>query len=487
MTLRRLEHLLFPLLAVGVAASSVLLAYRTEALVPIVALAVMSAVALALVRPMAGLYLSIALAPLELFALKVGASGGASGQGLGLSPPEAMLIVTGGAWAMRRLADGKLPLVDSPLNKPFILLLLAIVPGLAFASEPILVAKVLVIWTFLFLVFQLVLDEADNRTVRRLLLMLALSGAVVGLIATIRTGGGTQLSLLAGGATAEGRAEGSFGHPNTLATFEGLTLPGALALALQGRGRTRPLAAAAFLLCLSGLTLSLSRGGLLAVAGALGVMALWPPFRRVVLIVAIVVVPIAVAGASPLGDVRLVDTVTERLTSVESSAQANPRLEIWAKTPALIADYPVFGVGSGQFSEVAPRYGIVGTLQEGTFEHAHNIPLTITAELGLVGLGALCWLIVALVGVVIRGYRRDDPSTRGLALAIGAALFALFLQGLVDYTLRLNLIVATVAVLAGCAVVLSRPSAREARKEPDEDSGRSRGAAVPAYAAAASR
>ncbi len=487
MTLRRLEPLLYPLLAVCVAASCALLAYRTEPLVPVVAFAVASAVALALARPIAGLYLSIALAPLELFALKVGASGGGSGEGLGLSPPEAMLIVTGGAWAVRRLADGKLPLVESPLNKPLVLLLLAVVPGLAFAEDPIIVAKVLVIWTFLFLVFQLVVDEADERTVRGLLLALAAAGAVVGLIATIRTGGGSELSLLYGGATAEGRAEGSFGHPNTLATFEGLTLPGALALALMGSGRTRTIAGAAFLLCLAGLTLSLSRGGLLAVAGALGVMALWQPFRRVVLVIAIVVVPVAISGASPLGDVRLVDTVTQRLTSVESSAQANPRIEIWSRTPGLIADHPVFGVGMGQFAEAAPEYGLVGTLQEGTFQHAHNILLTITAELGLVGLAALCWLIVTLAGVILRGYRRDDRETRGLALAIGAALFALFLQGLVDYTLRLNLIVATVVVLAGCAVVLAQQPARASWDEPDEDPALPPGARVPAYAAAASR
>jgi len=458
-TLRRLDFLLIPLAALALSLAAVQLAYVTEPWVPLAAIAVAAAVAATLARPLAGLYLAIALAPLELFSLTLGgsSSGGAEGGGFGLSPPEAMLLVTGGTWALRRIVNGQLPLVPSPLNKPLVLLLLAVLPGVAIAAEPLFVVKVLVIWTCLFLVYQLVVDEGDAKTVKWLLLTLAVSGAVVGLIATIRTGGGSEISLLGQGETAEGRAEGSFGHPNTLATFEALALPGALALALATRGAVRLMAAAAFVLSFAGVALSLSRGGLLAIAGALAMMAVWRPFRRVALVAALVVVPFAVAGASPLGDVRVVDTVTERISSVEYSAQSNQRLDIWAATPEIIADNPVLGVGIGQFSSVAPRYGLAGAFEE-TYEHAHNIPLTIAAELGLIGLAALAWLAVALVGLLLRAYRDASGIDRGLVIAIAAALLALTVQGMVDYTLRLNLIVATVMLLAGCAVVLSRPT-----------------------------
>ncbi len=65
---------------------------------------------------------------------------------------------------------------------------------------------------------------------------------------------------------------------------------------------------------------------------------------------------------------------------------------------------------------------------------------------------------MALVRLLLRAYRDASGIDRGLVLAIAAALLALTLQGMVDYTLRLNLIVATVMLLAGCAVVLSRLS-----------------------------
>ncbi len=473
MTLRRLDFLLMPLAALAVSLAAVQLAYMTEPWVPVALIGVAAAVAATLARPILGLYLAIALAPLELFSLTLGgsSSGGADGGGFGLSPPEAMLLVTGGAWALRRIVGGQLPLVESPLNKPLVLLLLAVLPGVAIAAEPLVVVKILIIWTCLFLVYQLVVDEGDAKTVRWLLLTLAVSGAVVGLIATIRTGGGSEISLLGQGQTAEGRAEGSFGHPNTLATFEALALPGALALALGSRGVVRLVAGAAFVLSFAGVALSLSRGGLLAIAGALAMMALWRPFRRVALVAGLVIVPFAVSGASPLGDVRVVDTVTQRISSVEYSAQENQRLDIWEATPEIIADHPLLGVGIGQYSSVAPRYGLAGAF-EGTFEHAHNIPLTIAAELGLIGLAALAWLAVALVRLLLRAYRDASGIDRGLVLAIAAALLALSVQGMVDYTLRLNLIVATVMLLAGCAVVLSRsrgaPRATSAREGPPD-------------------
>jgi hypothetical protein len=50
------------------------------------------------------------------------------------------------------------------------------------------------------------------------------------------------------------------------------------------------------------------------------------------------------------------------------------------------------------------------------------------------------------------------PVDRALAISVTAALVGLSLQGLVDYTVRSNIVAALVAVLAGCGVALSRPA-----------------------------
>jgi putative inorganic carbon (hco3(-)) transporter len=226
----------------------------------------------------------------------------------------------------------------------------------------------------------------------------------------------------------------------------------------------RLLAGAAFCLSAAGLLLTLSRGGILAAAGALLIMAVWAPFRRLAAVVAVgAVVVVSVSGASLLGDVRLVDTVSGRISSIEYATEANPRIAIWEKTPQMLADHPLFGIGANAFPVVSPRYGVFSPDAEGgVYLHAHNIPLTIAVELGLLGLAGLAWLTVVLVRLLLRSYRRSDEAGRGLTVGIAAALFALALHGMVDYTLRLNAMVAAVLVLAGCAVILSRTGAEPA-------------------------
>jgi O-antigen ligase len=447
MTLRRLEPLFAAILAVAVALGTVQLAYRVSPIAPLVAGGALGAVTLALARPMWVLYLSIAAIPLELLAVKVGS--------IGLSPGEGLFLLTGLAWAARRVVEGHAPWTPSPLGKPYALLLLSAFPALATVGQPFLVWKVIVLWTSFFFVFEMIVTEADDNSVRNLLFVLALSGAVVGAIAIGGAGSGPQ--LIGAGDTASGRATGSFTHPNTLATFLALAMPGALALGLYGRRAVwRPVALVAFVAMLVALSLSLSRGGLLAVAGALAVMLIWAPFRRATVVAAVLVAVLYAAGVQPLGQSRQVQTLTMRLQSVGYSSQGvDPRFGIWQKVPRIATDALPFGVGANNFPQIAARYGVLDSTST-PYDHAHNIVLTFLVELGLAGLAALIWATVALANILVRAYRRANQERRGLVLAVGAALVALALQGMVDYTLRSAVIVALIFTLAGCAVVLGR-------------------------------
>jgi len=465
-TLERLELPLFGALAAAASALACLLAYEVSIALPLALGGAVVVAALALVRPLWALAAGIGLLPLELASLKLGA--------VGLSASEATFALTAVMWVVGRLARGEVPASTSPLGKPLTAMVAAIVPGLAIAQSSFPVAKVLVMWVVFLVIYEIVVTEARDDSVRGLLLVLAVAGAVVGAIAAV-TSGGVEQAATGFGDEVSGRAFGSFGSPNTLATFEALALPGALALGLGGRAAVRPVALGAFALTLAGLALSLSRGGLLAVAGALALMLVWGPFRLVVAAATVVVAILAFAGANPLGEVQQVDTVTQRLSSVGYSAGGvDPRFNIWRTTPQIIADHPVFGVGANEFPLVGPEYGLTGRMEP--YEHAHNIPLTVAAETGLLGLAAFTWAAIVLVGVLIRAYRRTDGVDRGVAVALAAAFSALVLQGIVDYTLRSNAIVAIVFVLAGCAVVTARgggpPPRRVARHDELQPAGR---------------
>jgi len=444
-TLRRIEPPLSVLAAALLGIAVVQLAYRTEPIVPLALAGGAGLAFLSVWRPMIALYAAVALAPLELISFQFG--------GAGVSPAEGVLAASGAGWAASRLARGQAPFAPSPLGWPLGLMVVALVPGIAIVTEPSTVIKVLILWTAFFFVYQMLVVEGTPETVRNLLFVLAASAGVVGAIAVVGAGGALP-ELRGGGEAASGRASGSFGHPNTLATFEALALPGALALGLKGPVLMRPIALTAFGMIFAGLVLSLSRGGLLAVAGALLMMLLWAPVRRTVLVAGAVIAVVAAAGANPLGDTQETQVLGQRLGSIKESAGGiNPRFRVWEETPRIIADNPLIGIGQNAFPEVAPRYGIL--LGNGTYEHAHNIALTIAAELGLIGLAALVWLVLALARTLLQAYRAA-PAQRGLVLAIAAAFLALALQGLVDYTLRSAVIVGVIFALAGCSVVLAR-------------------------------
>lgn len=446
---RRLEPLTLAAAAAALSAGAVWLSYAVNPFAPLIAVAALGGAVLALARPMVALLLALALVPLELFSLPLGGSAG-------LSPTEGMLLLTGVGWGTRRLVEGLPPFVPSPLGKPLLALVLAVVPGIAVAVDPFPVVKVIVMWGAFLLVYQLIVAEATPRDIRWILLALAFSGAVVGAVAAVSSSGQSQ-QLIDQGTQALGRAQGSFAHPNTLAAFLAMVLPGGLALGVSDPSRLRPVGLLAFGLTLAGLVLSLSRGGLLAAGGAIAVMLAVRPFRRAAALTAILgILVVLLGGGSALGGVQEVDIVTKRLESVSGAAQgADPRVQLWSTVPEIIADYPLFGVGAAGFASVSPRYGLLDPYTSEPFDHAHNIPLTVLAELGLVGFAVLVWMSVALALTVVRAWRRSEGSERALAFAVTASLVSVALQGMVDYNVRSNVIVGAFAVLAACAVVLS--------------------------------
>ena len=447
-----IQPLVFAAGAAALAAAAMLLAYSAGPLVPVVLVAALALGALALVKPIGVVLVAIALIPLEIVSLAVGGDAG-------LSPAEGVFAFAGFGWVARRLAAGLPPYVNSPLTKPLAALLLIAVVGLGVSDNTGETLRIVLMWTAAFFVVQLVVDEATPSTVGWILLLLAVTGGVVGVITAV-TSGGEQQQLVGMGAEATGRAAGSFGHPNLLAVFLATALAASAAVAVGGRPSFRPVAAVSFAAALAGLALTLSRGGLLAAGAAVIMMLMWRPFRRLAAVaVAVGAIALLVAGADVLGSSQSVDLVTKRIESVRYADQADPRSELWRGTPEIIGDHPLVGVGAGQFSTASQRYALRDPLSEyQPFEHAHSIPLTVAAELGVLGLAALVWLAAALAIVLVRACRRTQGWARAYAFGLTAALVAIAVQGLVDYTVRSNVVAMLVLTLAAAAVVLSRVS-----------------------------
>lgn len=437
--------------------SAGLLAIVGAELGPLVSVALLigaGAMVLGFMRPMWALYAAIALIPVTALASSFGA--------VTITPTELMFYAAAVGWIARRLADGDLRLRSTPLNAPFALLVVSIAPALLFAPDPLGVVKQLVSWTLIFICFLMLVSDGDENDARRIALILAAVGGVVGLITLISP----PDSVI------QGRAQGPFGQPNTLGQF--ITMPIPLAIAFIVRPptpRMRNLMIVCAALALASLIASASRGSLIGVIAMAIVYLAWRPFRYFAVAAALAFGALVAVDFKPLTSWAQLDTLTDRITRIgEASDEASvQRLEAYEKTPEMIIDHPFFGVGANNFRYAAPDYDLNFPAFTGEFGQAHNTALHIGAERGLIGLGALIWFAVALAQMLWRMIPRAPPEWRALAFGLAGAfagqlMVNMFESGLPDATLAL-----TTFVLAGCTCLVYRVAMSSASPEAGGD------------------
>jgi len=420
---------------------------------PAVALALPAAAIVAAMvvwRPIYGVYAAILAVPLEVLDLRVGGEAG-------LSTTEGVMLLTA-AVAAGRLATGEAR-APHAAHIWFAGFLGIIGLGLFFAEDTFIVVKVIVMWTA-FLLVSILLANATRRQLHAALMCLGLIAGVIGLIAITST---SDQELVAGGALATNRAEGTFTHPNVLAFVMILTVPVALVLALDARSMVVRLAfLAAAVLGIGGLMLSLSRGGLVGGAVSLLVLLAWPRFRRYAFALLTVLALFAIFNIGAIQGSSELSLVGQRVGSLSSAAgdRADPRFRIWRETPAIIKDRPLLGVGEGNYPVASPRYGI-RDIGGRPYDHAHNLALTIAAETGLLGLLAFTGFVVAAGRAALPALRGRRPEIYPGALAVVAALTGLLVTSIGEYAPRTNAVMALILLEVGILVGYGRLGRKE--------------------------
>jgi O-antigen ligase len=262
-------------------------------------------------------------------------------------------------------------------------------------------------------------------------------GQAIGAIAAF-VGGATiaavyGLAFVAPRGTEEAaRLSGTLDNPNELATI--LVAALALSLGLAGALRGAPLARLAALgagvLCLAGVFLTGSRGGLVALAVALlAFLVTGARFRGRLLIAGLV---IAVAGLTYYSYVASPDA-RARISEVGSGSG---RTDLWTVAWRMVEDDPVKGIGAGNFPTTSVHFllepGVVADSDLFVNEPkvVHNSYLETWAELGIVGLGLfLCILGFGLyaAGKAMRTFaRHGDHRMELIARSLFVALAAVF-------------------------------------------------------------
>jgi O-antigen ligase len=443
------------LVAGALAGSQALIAYRTD---PIIAagvplgLGVLAAIAM---RPILGVCLAVLAIPVSDFSVTVANTH--------FSIAEGLFIVTALVAVGRLVATGEGIRRPHPAHVAFLAFIGWAGLGMVFAEDTFTVQKILAFW-LVFAVISMLVASVSPRQVEYVLLSIALTGGIVGVIA-ISSGGPQELQ--AAGQIASGRAQGTFAHPNVFAFYLILSLAPSIALAGRGPQWRRLLMLGCAGAILAGLLLTLARGGIIGGAVSLLVLLAWAPFRRVAFALLIVLAVFAAFNFNSLQNAQEVKIVSQRLSTLSSQqgVRENPRVRIWSKTFPMISNHPWFGVGEGNYPIWSPRYGLldIGGLH---YDHAHDLLLTIAAETGLIGLALFIAFMWGVVRAAARALRARRLETFALSLAMTAALLGLLVTSFGEYPPRTTIILATIMLEVGGLIACERWAREHKEEEP---------------------
>lgn len=212
------------------------------------------------------------------------------------------------------------------------------------------------------------------------------------------------------------RAAGWAEQANFFALSMAVAAPFAVALALCETNRPlRTLAGLAAALMSASVLFTVSRRGLVALAVAIGLLVLLFRHGRLVLFgLCALLVVVGVSSASPEFWGRLREPFEE----------GNIRFDIWRVGAAMVAQRPVTGIGFNNALYEFDRFTMLASGLERGFSQAwfpHNTYLSVTAELGVVGLVCFLSLLALSFHQATVARRRFDAANEPLLFGMSSA------------------------------------------------------------------
>lgn len=256
-------------------------------------------------------------------------------------------------------------------------------------------------------------------------------------------------------------------NATSLSAYLSLLTPPALAMALRARHRDGRVAWWGWVgMALVVQFLTRSRGGLLALAVSLPLFALGAAGAYGVTLAAVVGRlrrrrTVWTAGGLLLGLCLAAAVLLPPY--LERKSTLTIRTELWRSALAMIADYPLLGVGNGIYGQALRSYLSVHSASYEHFTTAHNVYLNVAAESGLLALAALIWLMSVLLLIGRRRWQQAGTRQERLLVAgMGAALIGFGANSLVD-TLPATALVLPVLFLAAWIIAPTAAASRRGR------------------------
>lgn len=234
------------------------------------------------------------------------------------------------------------------------------------------------------------------------------------------------------------------GHSNVFSAFLNLLAPVAVVLFLRRKSlRVRVILLVWFGAYIACIYLSSSRGGLLGAVAGLGILLTGyllelrliekfralPNSRKILLLV--LAAAVFIVGAF-LG-FRVLTAMSSHPThgGGEGTGINLNRGNIWRGYIDIFLDKPLFGIGLGYHPIAFLKYTDIFPPAFWPL-HAHNVPITILAETGLVGVALIGALVIFGVIKMIQAIRSQTGDDRHLSIGLLAGLGAIAVQAIFE-------------------------------------------------------
>lgn len=248
------------------------------------------------------------------------------------------------------------------------------------------------------------------------------------------------------------RLKGLFGHMMTLAGFLCVSLPLCLSIILN---RAQKLSFLVFNLVLFsilavGLMLNATRGAWLGVIPALFLVGMWFSLKSAKKTMSFIVI-----AAICTSLFCSLDQVQRRFNTITDMAyQSNSeRLLMWKSATNMFLDYPVLGVGVGQYKDKYQKEYILPEAKERKQKHAHSNIFQMLGQSGALGLISF----ILLFGYIFWfGFKSMWKNKNLYGMLIVSISMSFFIQGLTEFNFGNSAVVKYYWVALASLIVLSR-------------------------------
>ena len=186
------------------------------------------------------------------------------------------------------------------------------------------------------------------------------------------------------------------------------------------------------------LFLALSRAGIICIVLSLLILAIILRMKYTLKKDAAIIILVVLLFSVLLGVFVGFDPTMQRLKTLVTPFQVLAiRLSLIKDTLSIFKDFPLWGVGLGVFGEIFQKYKSLGGAVE-TYSFAHNEPLQLIAETGLLGfLSVTVFLFGYLKRILHLLFKRRNLHVIYLSLGCLVGLTSIFLHSFFDFVFHI--------------------------------------------------